>query len=196
MTLDDRELPRALIGVSQPIDPGEHVVVVRAGGRERKEKLSLSEGEARELPLSLADGGVAPGPSPEPSPVPDGPDDGPDRPSEGDGSVLEPIGWTAVAVGAAGLVVGAVTGGLAVAKKSDLDTACPGGACEPEFHGDVDSFETLRTTSTAVFVVGGVLAGTGITLVIAAAVSSDDGQAHITPIVAPGGGGLMWHGSF
>jgi hypothetical protein len=97
-------------------------------------------------------------------------DDSQPAASAGDaaGAWMEPLGWVALAAGGAGLVVGGVSGGLALSKRSDLKSACPNKRCAPDLHGDVDSYETLRVVSSMGFIGGAVLAAAGITLLIVA----------------------------
>lgn len=77
-------------------------------------------------------------------------------------------GWVITGVGAAGLVAGIVTGILALDKHNQLGQVCPQRTCEPAYHGEVDAFETLRTTSTATLLAGGVVLLTGLTLLVTA----------------------------
>lgn len=74
--------------------------------------------------------------------------------------------YTALGLGAAGLVVGAVTGGLSLARVSDLKTRCPNGACAPADQGNLDAAGALGTTSTVAFAVGAVLVATGAVLFV------------------------------
>ena len=70
---------------------------------------------------------------------------------------------------AAALVVGAITGGLAVSAKSSLDAAgCTGGFCPASQGSAVSRYDTLRLASGASLVVGGILAAGGVTLAIVA----------------------------
>jgi len=195
VTVDDAPLPPALLGVPRPTDPGDHVVAASIGETKRSQRVSLAEGARQRVSLDLA--GVATARSPVPaSPAPGGP-----RPPEGgppevpgdqdtsSSSVMATLGWVAIGVGGAGLVVGAVTGGLAIAKKNDLDDNCPGGACQPEFHDDVDSFQTMRLASSIGLIAGGVLAAGGLVLVLTAPTESDAGAA-VSLHVLPAGLGL------
>lgn len=74
--------------------------------------------------------------------------------------------YAALGLGGAGLVVGAVTGGLSLAKVSDLKARCPNGACVPGDQGDLDAAGSLGTTSTVAFAVGAVLVATGVVLFV------------------------------
>ena len=87
------------------------------------------------------------------------------------------MGYVALAVGGAGLIVGGVTGGLALSKRSDLDDnpACNDGKCSSSIQPDIDSFRTMRTVSTVGFVAGGVCAGLGVVLLLTSGSSEQKG---------------------
>jgi hypothetical protein len=190
VTLDGHTVPPALVGVKQPVDPGEHVIEARGAGTSADKKIALSEGQVLELPIRLVARDDDRGDVRDGVPKDATEDDG--------GAVLSTVGWIAAAVGGAGLVVGAVTGGLAISKKNSLEAGCPNGDCPPPLHGDVDEFETLRLTSTVSFIAGGVLAAAGITLVVTGAVTGSSastqgpvqGRLTLTPT------GLRFEGRF
>lgn len=69
-------------------------------------------------------------------------------------------------LGALGLGLGAVTGGLSLAKVSDVKSRCIDGHCSPADQPEADSARTLGTVSTVGFIAGGVLAATGIVLLL------------------------------
>lgn len=70
-------------------------------------------------------------------------------------------------VGALGLGVFAVAGGLAVAKTRELESACPNHACYLDQQANLDKAAALGTASTVGLVIGsiGVVAGTVVLLV-------------------------------
>ncbi len=86
-------------------------------------------------------------------------------------------------LGGAGLAVGAITGGLALSKHSSLVSQCSGGHCydtqKAALSGDVDSYHTLGTVSTAGFIAGGVLAAGGLVLVLTSP------KGSVAPVVGP-----------
>jgi hypothetical protein len=92
--------------------------------------------------------------------------------------------------GAAGLVAGSVTGGLALAKSAELETACIDGVCPPARAGDVDDMAALGDAATATFVVAGVGLAAGVGALVAYELIRDDARA----IVALGAGSatLAW----
>jgi len=64
--------------------------------------------------------------------------------------------WVAAGVGGAALLGTVITGGMAIAKRNDLDEDCPEGACPPSKMSEVDSMKALGNASTALVVVAGV----------------------------------------
>jgi hypothetical protein len=165
VTLDGKPVPAALLGVALPADPGAHELVATERGRSVTESVTLAEADAKNVVLDL---GVAP-PPPDPV-VPKNGDEG--------SSALLTVGWVAVAVGGAGLLVGAITGGLAVGKRGDLEDSCLDKQCPPEFHDDVDSYNTLRVVSGIGLIGGGVIAAAGIVMVVVSLTGdSEEGTA-------------------
>jgi hypothetical protein len=174
--LDGRELSTALLGVEQPVDPGAHLVRIEHDGGSWEKPFELGEGGSLELPLELPAREPTPPPSAAPPPPSAAPS--PARPAEGEpssGGAQGVLGWIAVGLGGAGLVLGGVSGGLALDRKSTLDEGCPGGNCPPPLHGDVDAFETLRLVSTVGFVAGGALFAGGVVLLLTAPPAKDEG---------------------
>jgi hypothetical protein len=74
-------------------------------------------------------------------------------------------GWVVAGVGAAGLLTGAVTG-IVVMSNSGLRNDCPNGACAASKSGSVDTYNLMRNISTAGFIVGGLGAAAGVTLLL------------------------------
>jgi len=86
-------------------------------------------------------------------------------------------GLTALGVGVAGLVTGAVTGGLVLRKVDELEAQCGGTACPTALQGERDKANLLANVSTAAFVVGGVgIAASALLLPLHFAKPSADGQ--------------------
>jgi hypothetical protein len=171
--LDGEVLPRARMGVELRLDPGSHSLEARGSGTSAKKELMLGEGERVRIPLRLVDGERGSVPAFEE-------DDGP-------ATALGVVGWIAIGVGAAGFVVGGVTGGIALGKKEDLDAACPDRDCPPSHHGDIDSFDTIRTASTASFIAAGIVAALGIGMVIGSSALAPGGADDVGLVVGPDG---------
>jgi hypothetical protein len=87
-----------------------------------------------------------------------------------------------------------ITGVLALGKHSDLATACKGGTCGPAQQSELDSYHSLGTISTVGFVVAGVGAAAGVTLLILkpkADASPPSTGLHVVPVVGPGSIGAV-----
>ncbi len=69
-------------------------------------------------------------------------------------------------LGGGALAAGAVTGALTLSKASDIKATCTGTVCPEDQQKDADDAKLLGTVSTAMFIGGGVLAATGIVLMI------------------------------
>ena len=160
--LDDAPVNAASLGVRRATDPGSHVLRATADGYKPAElKLTVPAGSTVDAPLTLdKDETVAIAPLPAaPAALPAIP---PEQPTHAGRS---PLPWVAFGVGAAGLGVGVVTGVLALGKHSDLAKVC-GGGCPPAQQGELDSYHTMGLLSTIGFVVAGVGAAAGVTLLV------------------------------
>jgi hypothetical protein len=193
VTLDGAELPVAVIGIKRPVDPGNHVGRAEATGLAPAEASgTVAEGKVETVTLS-------PVAAPPGAPEADGPASnavGADAGSSGD-SARKPVGIALLGVGAAGLVVGAITAGLTASKRSGLLHQCPTGHClpsqQPALGGDVNTLHMLAATSTGTFVAGGVVGVAGVILV-ATVPKAKASAAGLLPLVGPGFVGL--EGSF
>jgi hypothetical protein len=101
-------------------------------------------------------------------------------------STRKTIGMVALGVGGAGLVLGAVTGGLAIGKHGALKEACGDGPCAASQQGNVDAYHLMGTLSTVGFIVGGASAATGVILLLTAPRAQPVNQAKLTPVIGLG----------
>jgi len=151
--VDGRQLPAPLVGVDNPLDPGNHRIEVREHGREPiVREVLLQEGAREELLIILRDDASAARESAtKPSePKSDSPPELSARETRDD-----TLAWVALGSGAGATLLGVGTGLYALNKKSDLDAACNPG-CPPSFEDDIDSFRQFRTVSYVSFGVGAV----------------------------------------
>jgi hypothetical protein len=81
------------------------------------------------------------------------------------GSAQRTWGWVVAGVGAAGLLTGAVTG-IVVMSNTSLRNDCPNGGCASSKSGSVDTYNLMRNVSTVGFIVGGVGAAVGVSLLL------------------------------
>jgi hypothetical protein len=150
--IDGRQLPRPLVGVDNPLDPGNHRIEVREPDRAAiVREVLLLEGAREELVISLRDDA----PPLVPAPVqlsraevdPLQADAGPPTTNN------DTLGWVALGAGAASTLVGVGTGIYALNKKSTLDDACDPG-CPASLEDEIHSFRQFRTVSYASFGLG------------------------------------------
>jgi hypothetical protein len=192
VTLDGEPLPAALLGVKRPTDPGKHTVVATISDTEKHAAVTLAEGQDERVVLKLDSGQKSDARTQQSQSQPPTPEPGADSGTH----AMTILGWVAVGVGGAGLIVGAVGTGLAASKKGELDDGCVDNKCLPPLHDDVDSYQTLRIMSSVGFIAGGVLAVTGIVLIIAAPDGSDQAALNrpswgLAPYATPLGGGMV-----
>lgn len=138
---DGEELPRAAFGGPFPVNPGRHEVSMRAPGRKHELiRLAVSAGDHAELVLGS-----------EPARKPEG-DDAPDekRPAAPLGTQAL-LGYGSLGLGTAGLVVGAVTGLLALDRKGTMEANCREQRCNSEGFGASQSGADFAAVSTVSF---------------------------------------------
>jgi PEGA domain len=161
-------IPAALIGVERPTDPGTHEVVVSAPGYlEQRTSVTLAEGGSQEISVKLEKDPNAVATTPAP-PVTTAPvvTTGPTAPpSDTSPKKNNALAYVSLGVGGAGLLVGGITGFLALGKKSDLkgcvDTKCPSSQQDT-----LDGAKSMATVSTVGFAVGFVGVGVGVVLLL------------------------------
>jgi hypothetical protein len=141
VTRNGRDVAPAAIGLALPVDPGEQLLTVTEPGRPPFD-VRVTVGPRQKKLLTL------PRPPPAPFFTP---------------RVIGAV--VAGGVGAVGLLVGVVTGGLTLAKKSTINAHCnfPGDpyGCDPTGLAATTSAKTLSVASTVGFVIGGVGLATG-----------------------------------
>lgn len=198
VTLDGVDVPSALLGVGQPVDPGAHELVAAHAGKEQRRQVTLEERSTQQVEFNF-DGGA--GDRAEPavagrSPESAAPLRPPAQPAgmsipedQGAGGSRFVPAYIAFGVGGAGLIFGGVTGALAILKQGELDDDCPDKRCPPPAHGVVDDYDGMRTLSTVGFAIGLVGGAAGLVLVLTA-----PQEPRLTARVTPGG--LSFGGQF
>ena len=174
VTIDGQPVPAAALGLKRPVDPGSHKVTATADGfKPADTTFSVAEGGSAAATLKMEkdpNAVVAGGPAPTP-----GGTGGPASPSEPGadtgkgGSSNKTLAIVAFGVGGAGLVVGAITGAIALGKAGDLKDKCDANKnCPPTAQDDVDSYKSVGTISTIGFIVAGVGGAAGLILLLTA----------------------------
>lgn len=161
VTIDGAPVPESSLGVKRAADPGRHELRALAPGYyTAKKTISLKEGETVNIAFDLED---AP------------PDAAPKSEDEAgtvsvatvkDPAWRKPVTIGAFALGGAGIVVGSVTGILAMTKHDQLATDCFERKCGPNEKGTLSNYRTLGMVSTIGFVAGGVATAAGVVLVL------------------------------
>jgi hypothetical protein len=214
VVLDGAPINAASLGVRRSIDPGSHVLQVSADGFKAAELHfdvaeagSANEAVALDPDLSAAAAGPSNGaaaPAGTPSAGSAGPAAGASMtvvPSSGGGGGARGVlPWVAFGIGGAGLITGAITGGLAMGKHSDLANSghCVGMACDDTQQSNLSSYHTVATISTVGFIVGGVGVAAGVVLLLTQPKAETVGGApsphvslQVTPVVGVVGPGSI-----
>jgi hypothetical protein len=170
VTIDGVNVPTAALGLKRPVDPGTHIVKATADGYKPAEApFTVSEGgnaDAKVKMEKLPEGAVV-APVPGAGPAPGG-EPGADTGPKG-GSSQKTMAYVAFGVGGAGLVVGAITGLIALGKAGDLKDKCPDNKCpDAAAQDDIDSYKSVGTISTIGFIIAGVGGITGAVLLFTA----------------------------
>jgi len=173
--LDGRVLTPQELLEKRPVDPGRHIFEARVDDREVSENIEVLRGEDKRVVLTV--------PDPPPALPP------PDRTGP---LVWQVAGWTSVGVGVVGVVMGTVAGVMVLDQDEELSQQCPNRQCPRSIEADVSTFDTLRTVSTAGFIMGGVGLALGTTLLLLAPPDPlpPDASVAVSPWVAPTGVGL------
>jgi hypothetical protein len=207
VVLDGTPVNTASLGVRRAIDPGAHVLTVTADGFKPAEvRFSVTEGGSVETPVALEKNpnAVVASPPPPPPPPPPG-NDHPPPPVVPGGEQPAPssfpsyLPWAALGVGGAGLVLGTITGVVAMGKHSDLAKVCGGGTCGSDQQSNVDSYHSMATLSTVGFIVGGVGVAGGVVMLLIRPSSPSSSPpppvgafpVRVTPVVGLGSVGAV-----
>ncbi|HEX6277535.1 MAG TPA: tetratricopeptide repeat protein [Polyangiaceae bacterium] len=212
--VDGTPINMVLVGVSQPIDPGEHKIEAGATGlRAPTQTVTLSDGERKSIVLTLEPApGAAPlvavaqpaatpapaqnQPAPAASPAPV---DAAPAPAD-DKSGLRTGSYIAFGVGVVGLAAGTFFTLQSSSKRKDADakfeecggeSGCRTGNPLSEEVADLDDeARSAMTLGIVGFAVGGVGIATGATLLLLSSGGADERQAGVTPYVGFGVAGL------
>lgn len=178
VTLDDKPVPAALLGVPTPVNPGAHHLAARASGRVPYTfELMLPEGGRQTVEISLEPVSAAP-----PSPV---------ATASPGGREHRTSPWTIALLAGGGVAIagGVVTGVAALSHKSSLDAACKPG-CPSNMSEDLSAFRRDRALSYLGFGLGLAAAGTGAYLLFHEGAEGN----QVGALVLPGGAAVT--GSF
>jgi len=182
---------RPLDGTSWDVDPGRHTfAVTRPGGAQVKKSVLVVEGQkGQRVEVSF-------GPSTDlasaSAPAADASSSRPEEEGSRSSFPYRTAGFVAIGVGGAGILVGSILGGVALATKG---AHCHGDACTS---GAATTALAEGTGSTVAFVVGGLLAAGGVAAVLFAPQRGGTQGTHVevAPTVSSGGTGFVVSGVF
>ncbi len=190
VSVDGRAVPVDALAAPLKVNPGAHEIVATVeGAPPKRANVTVDEGDAKSVTVRLPD-----------APKLAATNDRPKRDRGGDAPRVEPVAgtstWTYVGftLAGVGLVVGGVTGVLALSKASTLngegctaDHRCPSAAS-----GDISSYNALRYTSFASLAVAVVGVGIGVgSLVLGGAKEQPKQGVTVTPWIGLGSIGVQ-----
>jgi hypothetical protein len=207
LLLDGLALAPEAWGLPFPVDPGDHVIVVRSQGRTRRTIATHlgSENPNTSIRIDSLDEPAVPAPTRAPMLAPEtmpSPDTSP-SPEVNPGGAQR---WIGIGTGIAGIAGIGVGSALGLAAKSKLDqsnsstTLCetsPGDYCTPAGESLRKSTEALATGSTVFFVIGAAAVAGGIVIYLTAPHAPSPGASvAVAPAALPGGGGALVRATF
>jgi hypothetical protein len=180
---DAQDVPAAALGSLLPVDPGDYTIAASAPGKKPW------SAQVHVTPSATSTIVVPPLEDDPASPPP--PSDG-SAPHPTDSSSLRTIGYATGAVGIVGIVVGAVSGLMAISLNDRAKKVCPNdGVCADEgARNDSDRARTAATVSTIGFVAGGALLAGGVALILTAPRAPAAARVRATP------GAVFFEGAF
>ncbi len=116
--------------------------------------------------------------------APDSPAPDSQPPKSAESATVSPLVWVGFGIGAVGLVLGSITGGVSFSQAQELQDTCADNTCPSNRQGDVDEMLALAHVSTVSFVIAGVGATIGVVGLFLG--GSDDEQAAFDLRLGPG----------
>ena len=190
VSIDGVTIAPAALQAPIRLNPGAHTVKATAPGRAPiSVPVRLVEGDPPvQVPL-LIPPSAPPAAIADPAPRSPSPAPAPAR-----GSLLP--GLVVGGLGIAGFAAGAALGGAASSKAADVLNACTrsgsGLVCDSTVRGDADTAQRLATGANVAFVASGIVAATGVVLLIV----RPGGARRASARLVPGPGTLMIEGVF
>ena len=194
VTKDGEPFPRGLFGVATAVDPGPHVFTARTSdGPLIEQRVDIAAGERRILSLQVA-GSAEP---PDEVVPPGDTEPQPDKPERKNS--LMPWVYVTGGIGAAGLITGAITGGMLLSKRKTIFSECPtrrtDGAhvCSEKGLEAVDAAQnTLAPVTTVALSVGAAGAAAAVLLFVVGnrgeSTSSSETMKRTLPTIDVGSG--------
>jgi len=155
-------------------------IIASAASETVPERVIIARERLSKIDRLLEQKGKAPTPPAPPTTTkpPAPPDPEPQPTDEG----LSPIpGAVLLAVGGAGLVVGAILGGLALGQEKSVRDSCTNGVCPIEKENGADAAKAKALGADICFGIGGAVAITGLVLLILSVTGSSSDEVSATP---------------
>jgi hypothetical protein len=146
------------------LNPGQFAVECEHAGHTVAHRVELAESDTKTIACEFP---IATTPATQPQPSAVSSTSEAQRAPRSDLRTI--VTYSALGAGALGVLVGTITGIIAVSKSHSLDgKGCSNGHCDPALASDVASLNRLRPISTAGFIVGGIGLASGVTLYLTA----------------------------
>jgi hypothetical protein len=146
VTVDNKPLLAGLLGERRKVDPGRYRIVARRADATVEKEVNVAPGDAARVVLAMP-----PLPPPPAERMP----------------MLRKVGWGAIGAAGAGVIIGAVSGGVAAAKGHSLLSQCPNHVCPTQADLSLDgSYNAARAASTAGFVIAGIGLAVGVPILV------------------------------
>lgn len=164
------------LGISLPVDPGPHTIVVSAHGHlERAYEVSLTEAEDKELDVTTGEPIVVSPPIPRHDVVT------PRILASPAGTTQRTAGWVLGGAGVTALATGGALGIVALTKLSAAHQSCIGNICaDAAAVGKYQSAQSFALATDVALGVGAVLLGTAIVLLLTSPHASATTLAHFS----------------
>jgi hypothetical protein len=182
--LDGAELGPEVLDAAFPIDPGEHSLVASAPGKVSWRKQVAVASQASLVLVTVPS--LVDEPAPAPAALVDAartPGSDESTPAARTDRLRQGLGWSALAVGAAGVAVGSYYGIEAFVQKGDAERLCHGNACPKAGLDLYGAMSTSETVSTVAFSVGAASAGVGLYLLLFRRVPRASSDHWVAPVV-------------
>ena len=150
LTVDGEVVAPAAVGMPFRLNPGEHHIEAKAPRASATSSVTVGEHDRIDVNLDFEPDATSP----------ETPHRGASAAAAVDG--VPALLYAAGGVAAAGLLVGSVTGVMALSKKHDAQAGCRDGQCPPSTWPDLDRAHSLATVSSVGFIVAGVSIGVGV----------------------------------
>ncbi|HEX2878301.1 MAG TPA: hypothetical protein VHO25_02070 [Polyangiaceae bacterium] len=174
---------------------GTHTLIARAQGKELRWEVVLAPGQTVSHEFKFAEPVAVPAAAPASQAVAAPPA----AESSSSGSTLRTVGFVSAGVGGAALIGGVVTALMKKKNEDDARKQCIGDVCAETAQDKFDKAEKFATMTNILLIGGGVLAATGVTLIVVGGSQSEgpsSARLSLSPAMGWGEGGLVAQGAF